>query len=82
MWSKQERMAAVMNGEPADRPPVTAYRHFPGYEEDAKLIAETVEPLTPDDHPDPEEKEPEEQPLFYESPFEILRQNVYFDPEK
>ena len=42
MWSKQERMAAVMNGEPADRPPVTAYRHFPGYEEDAKLIAEAM----------------------------------------
>ena len=42
MWSKKERMDAVMHGEPADRPPVTAYRHFPGYEEDAKLIAEAM----------------------------------------
>lgn len=42
MWSKQERMHAVMNGEPADRPPVTAYRHFPGSEEDAELIAKAM----------------------------------------
>lgn len=39
MWSKQERMRAVMSGEVPDRPPITAYRHFPGSEEDPKLLA-------------------------------------------
>ena len=42
MWSKQDRMKAVMNGEPADRPPVTAYRHFPGCEEDPVLFAQAM----------------------------------------
>ena len=28
MWTKQERMDAVLNGELADRPPVSAWRHF------------------------------------------------------
>lgn len=42
MWSKQERMKAVMSGEPADRPPVTAYRHFPGCEEDPVLSAKAM----------------------------------------
>ena len=28
MWSKKERMSAVLNGELADRPPISAWRHF------------------------------------------------------
>ena len=28
MWTKQERMDAVLNGELADRAPVSAWRHF------------------------------------------------------
>ena len=28
MWTKKERMLAVLNGEFADRPPVSAWRHF------------------------------------------------------
>lgn len=28
MWTKKERVEAVLNGEKADRPPVSAWRHF------------------------------------------------------
>ena len=28
MWSKKERLEAVLNGEKADRVPVSAWRHF------------------------------------------------------
>ncbi len=28
MWTKLERLEAVLHGEPADRPPVSAWRHF------------------------------------------------------
>ena len=28
MWTKKERVEAVLNGELADRPPVSAWRHF------------------------------------------------------
>lgn len=32
MWNKKERVLAVLNGELADRPPVSAWRHFIGKE--------------------------------------------------
>lgn len=41
-WTKRERMAAVMAGETADRPPVTAYRHFPGMEYEPEKIAQAM----------------------------------------
>ena len=28
MWTKKDRVLAVLNGELADRPPVSAWRHF------------------------------------------------------
>lgn len=41
-WSKKERVAAVLNGEPADRPPITCYHHFPQFEHSgAKVMADT-----------------------------------------
>ena len=38
-YTKRERMDAVMHGEVPDRPPVTAYRHFPGKEQKPEDIA-------------------------------------------
>lgn len=43
MWNKQERMSAVLSGERADRPPVSAWRHFIEKEHSGpKLFAETM----------------------------------------
>lgn len=33
-WTKKQRLEAVMNGEPADRPLISAWRHFPEREND------------------------------------------------
>lgn len=41
-WTKQDRIKAVLSGEAADRPPVTAYRHFPGMEYEPKKIAQAM----------------------------------------
>lgn len=41
-WTKHERMKAVLSGEIADRPPVTAYRHFPGMELEGSKLAEAM----------------------------------------
>ena len=41
-WTKRERMEAVLNGELADRPPITCYHHFTSLEHGgAKLMADT-----------------------------------------
>jgi len=41
--SKRERLEASITGEPADRPPVALWRHFPGDDQDpAELAASTV----------------------------------------
>jgi uroporphyrinogen decarboxylase len=42
VWNKMERMMCVMKGEVPDRPPVTAYRHFPGMEVKADDIAKCM----------------------------------------
>ena len=43
MWTKKERFMAVLEGELADRPPVSAWRHFVDKEHSgAKLFAETM----------------------------------------
>lgn len=39
MWTKKERVMAVLNGQLADRPPVSAWRHFPEKEHDAVSFA-------------------------------------------
>lgn len=42
-WTKQDRVAAVLNGELADRPPITCYHHFPEFEHGgAELMANTM----------------------------------------
>lgn len=42
-WTKKERVEAVLNGEPADRPPITCYHHFPEFEHSgAKVMADTM----------------------------------------
>ena len=41
-WSKRDRMEAVLTGEVPDRPPVTAYRHFPGLEYEGKDLARAL----------------------------------------
>ncbi len=41
-WSRRERMWAIANGEPADRPPVSAWRHFPGQEDNATSLARAM----------------------------------------
>jgi Uroporphyrinogen-III decarboxylase len=38
-WTKRQRLEAIINGEPADRPPIVAYRHFPGREHRAEDLA-------------------------------------------
>ncbi len=41
-YTKRERVEAVLHGEVPDRPPVTAYRHFPGKEQKPEDIAEVM----------------------------------------
>lgn len=41
-WTKRQRFEAVVNGEPADRPPVSAWRHFPGKEHRPEDLAEVM----------------------------------------
>lgn len=41
-WNKKQRMEAVLNGELADRPPVTAWQHNTGKEHDANSLAEAM----------------------------------------
>lgn len=41
-WTKRQRFEAVMAGEPADRPPVSAWRHFVDRERDAAALAEAM----------------------------------------
>jgi len=42
-WTKRQRVEAVLNGEPADRPPITCYHHFTEAEHGgAKLMADTL----------------------------------------
>ena len=41
-WSKMDRMNAVLSGKIADRPPVSAWGHFVGQEENAKDLAEAT----------------------------------------
>lgn len=41
-WTKKDRVEAVLNGELADRPPVTCYHHFPDKEHSgAEVMADT-----------------------------------------
>lgn len=43
MWTKKERFEAVLNHELADRPPVSAWRHFTENEHSgADLFVETM----------------------------------------
>ena len=45
MWTKKERFEAVLNHELADRPPVSAWRHFTENEHSgADLFVETMLP--------------------------------------
>ena len=39
VWSKRERLEAVVRGEPADRVPVALWRHFPGDDQYADELA-------------------------------------------
>lgn len=42
-WTKRQRLEAVLNGELADRLPVTCYHHFPEFEHGgAELMADTL----------------------------------------
>ncbi len=41
-WTKRDRVMAVLSGEVPDRPPVTAYRHFPGMEFEGKDLARVM----------------------------------------
>lgn len=41
-WTKRQRFEAVFAGEPADRPPVSAWRHFIDREQDASMLAEAM----------------------------------------
>jgi Uroporphyrinogen-III decarboxylase len=42
VWSKMDRIMAVSKGEPADRPPISAWRHFPGHERNADQVSESM----------------------------------------
>ncbi len=43
MWTKKERVEAVLHGELADRPPITCYHHFPDFEHSGpKVMADTM----------------------------------------
>jgi uroporphyrinogen decarboxylase len=39
MWSRRERLEAILRGEPADRTPVALWRHFPGDDQSAEGLA-------------------------------------------
>lgn len=41
-WTKRDRLNAVLAGEAPDRPPVTAYRHFPGMEYEPADLARVM----------------------------------------
>lgn len=41
-FSKRERVQYVLDGKIPDRPPITAYRHFPNVEREPKELAETM----------------------------------------
>lgn len=41
-WNSKERFLAVLSGETADRPPISAWGHFVGREENAKDLAEAT----------------------------------------
>lgn len=41
-WTKRDRVMAVLSGEVPDRPPVTAYRHFPGMEFEGRDLAKVM----------------------------------------
>lgn len=41
-FSHRERFNAVLKGEILDRPPITAYRHFPGLEAEPKSLADSL----------------------------------------
>ncbi|MBE1553930.1 uroporphyrinogen decarboxylase family protein [Sporosarcina limicola] len=41
-WDKKQRLEAVFAGEPADRPPVSAWRHFIDREQEAGALAEAM----------------------------------------
>ena len=42
-WTKKERVEAVLNGELADRPPITCYHHFTANEHSgARVMADTL----------------------------------------
>lgn len=38
-WTKRRRLEATIAGEPADRPPVALWRHWPGDDQDAAALA-------------------------------------------
>jgi uroporphyrinogen decarboxylase len=39
-WTKSDRLAATIVGEPTDRPPIAIWRHWPGDDQDAQALAE------------------------------------------
>ena len=41
-WTKQGRIRAVVRGELPDRPPISAWRHFPGMEETPEDLAKAM----------------------------------------
>jgi uroporphyrinogen decarboxylase len=41
-WTKKQRMEAVLNGELADRPPISAWRHYIDHEHDAQDLAKIM----------------------------------------
>ena len=41
-WTKRQRIESVMNGEPADRPPVSAWRHFTDSEQNSQDLARAM----------------------------------------
>ena len=45
-WTKHDRFNATLSGERADRPPVTAWRHFVDAENDAASLAEATASFT------------------------------------
>ncbi len=42
IWTKRERLEAIVNGELADRPPVSAWHHFIDAEQSAEELAEAT----------------------------------------
>lgn len=45
-WTKHDRFTATLSGQLADRPPVTAWRHFVESENDAASLADATEAFT------------------------------------